>query len=635
VRARAQNPFPSPPKQPQRHNGHGSSSNHNNNNNNTGRGGGGGGPSDANHSDNNNWTSGPSFLSVPDAAFGLGSSLTPNPTQARGGAGGGELPDGYGSGGSLSATLERRRLEFIMPTPPHVAPKLDDGGDGSGGGKNLHNGGGGGDGGDGGGDDDDYFGQGDGDGGEGGDGQGGAARRLGVLALLRAAVPELFDHLSIRAVLAEWYRVLADLPLAIRQAVEMGLFSSAQLTRFLSMDVRPNAARAASRALPVGAAREFIGRLMADPAFLQKAAFEQSAAFALSMAHESSVRGDRLRDELDLALINSFGAAFAAGAAVWVTAPSRSYGAAAKMPWQRMLSELPHHVFDASGPLRQFSAGQRAAGLAASTAQLAAVGAATGAATSALSSAAVAMKQRADPAYEPSSPVPNVSTSAGGLAAFMAINANLRYQAIGGLDRWLYARAAAMSVYGAVSGVARAAGAGVGELSRAWWQGLATSRPEGVAALRAPSVPAPLVAKARAALGLPLAAEEEGAAVSAAATGSEDGGVAVEKVRVRRRLSRAELERRRQVKMEQALAAAEARAAAGLAAGEAAAAGEGEEVAAAAAETEARLRAAPAVMGGGLESLRAHALASGDEAVGVVGQAAKQVEAAAAELAAA
>jgi hypothetical protein len=506
-----------------------------------------------------------------------------------------------------------------MPTPPHVAPKLDDGGDGSGGGKNLHNGGGGGDGGDGGGDDDDYFGAGDGEDGDGSGGGGGAARRLGVLALLRAAVPELFDHLSIRAVLAEWYRVLADLPLAIRQAVEMGLFSSAQLTRFLSMDVRPNAARAASRALPVGAAREFIGRLMADPAFLQKAAFEQSVAFALSMAHEAQVRGERLQQELDLALINSLGAAFAAGAAVWVTAPSRSYGAAAKMPWQRMLSELPHHVFDASGPLRSFSAGQRAAGLAASTAQLAAVGALTGAATSALSAGAVAMHKRADPSYEPSSAVPDAAASAGGLAAFMAINANLRYQLIGGLDRWLYARAAAMSVYGCVSGVARAAGAGVGELSRAWWQGLATARPEGVAPLRAPQVPPALVARAKAALGLPEDEEVPEVAVSEA-LGSEAEGV--EKVRVRKRLSRAELERRRQAKQARLLAAAAAKA---QAAAEAAGAGE-------AGETEAALRSAPAVMGEGLESLRAHALATVDEGAEVVAAAAESAAEAAAEL---
>lgn len=528
------------------------------------------------------------FLSVPDAAFSV---------SARG-AGGGELPE-YGSGGSLSATLERRRLEFIMPTPPHVAPKLDDGGDGSGGGKNLHNGGGGGDGDGGGGDDDDYFGQGDGDGdGEGGGGDG--ARRLGVLALLRSAVPELFDHLSIRAVLAEWYRVLADLPLAIRQAVEMGLFSSAQLTRFLSMDVRPNAARAASRALPVGAAREFIGRLMADPAFLQKAAFEQSLAFALSMAHEAQVRGERLRDELDLALINSFGAAFAAGAAVWVTAPSRAYGSAAKMPWQRMLSELPHNVFDASGPLRQFSAGQRVAGFFASTAQLAAVGAATGAATSALSSAAVSLHQRANPDYEPSSAVPGVAASAGGLAAFAALNANLRYQLIGGLDRWLYARAAAMSLYGAVSASARAAGAGVGELSRAWWQGLATQRPEGVAPLKGPELPS--LARVKAALGVPLAAEELAAEEAGkAAAAAAEAGPAMEKVRVRRRMSRSELERRRLAK--------EAEAAAAAAGGEPAAA------AAAGGDLEARLAAAPAVMGEGIESLRAHALVSVEQEV--------------------
>jgi len=554
----------------------------------------------------------PSFLSVPSAAFGPSSFTVTNR-----GAGGGELPE-YGSNGrgsSLSATLERRRLEFIMPSPPHVAPKLDDGGDGGGGGKNLRNGGGGGDGGDGGGDDDDYFGQGEDGDGDGGDGGGGKARRLGVLALLRAAVPELFDHLSIRAVLAEWYRVLADLPLAIRQAVEMGLFSSAQLTRFLSMDVRPSAARAATRALPTGAARELIGRLMADPAFLQKAAFEQALAFAASMAHEAHVRGDRLAAELDLALINSFGAAFAAGAAVWVTAPSRAYGSAAKMPWQRMLSELPHNVFDASGPLRQFSAGQRAAGFFASTARLALVGAAAGGATSALSAAAVSLHQRSDASYAPSSPPPAVAASAGGLAAFMALNANLRYQLIGGVDRWLFARAAAISVYGGLSAALRAAGCATGELSRAWWQGLAAERAQGVSALRLPALPAPpTLARVKAALGVPggaeaLAAEVAEAEAAAAALAAEAAGLDAAgpgaKPRRRIRVSRSEAERRREAKAAAALAAdaageGEGRGAAGAEAGETAA-------------LEARLAAAPAAMGGGLESLRAHALASADQ----------------------
>ena len=105
-----------------------------------------------------------------------------------------------------------------------------------------HTGGGGGDDG---GDDDDYFNEGDDDG-EGGDGQGGKGR----WGLLRAAIPEQYDTFSIGAVLAEWIRTVADLPAILRQAVTMGLFSSAQLVRFFAMDVRPNVTRAATRRLP-------------------------------------------------------------------------------------------------------------------------------------------------------------------------------------------------------------------------------------------------------------------------------------------------------------------------------------------------------------------------------------------------
>ena len=104
----------------------------------------------------------------------------------------------------------------------------------------------GGGGGDDGGDDDDYFGG--EDDGEGGDGNGkGRGEGFG---LMRALIPEAYDKLSIAAVFAEWMRTVADLPLIIRRAVEMGLFSSAQLVRFFSMDVRPSIARTVSRNLP-------------------------------------------------------------------------------------------------------------------------------------------------------------------------------------------------------------------------------------------------------------------------------------------------------------------------------------------------------------------------------------------------
>ncbi len=88
------------------------------------------------------------------------------------------------------------------------------------------------------GDDDDYFNFDD----EGGDGD---ADRF-----FRTVIKQLYTPEAINAVLQEWFRTLATLPAIIRQSVELGLFSSAQLVRFLSMDVRPGMTRAVTRSLP-------------------------------------------------------------------------------------------------------------------------------------------------------------------------------------------------------------------------------------------------------------------------------------------------------------------------------------------------------------------------------------------------
>ena len=62
-------------------------------------------------------------------------------------------------------------------------------------------------------------------------------------------VQELYDEASLSAVLQEWYRTFADLPFFMRQSVQLGLFSSAQLVRFLCMDVRPGITRQVTRTL--------------------------------------------------------------------------------------------------------------------------------------------------------------------------------------------------------------------------------------------------------------------------------------------------------------------------------------------------------------------------------------------------
>lgn len=367
----------------------------------------------------------------------------------------------YGSGGSMGATLERSKLQFVMPTPVQQGPKLDDSGSGGDIGKIIHNGGGGG--GDDG-DDDDYFADGDDE----GDGEGDGSRD----SFWRVALPELYDKLSIGCVLAEWFRTVADLPLIIRRAVEMGLFSSAQLVRFCSMDVRPNVTRAVSRSLPPSWARDLVGRLMADPAFVQKMLLEQTFAIGSSLYHEASVRGKNFRKEWDLVLINTLGFAAATAATTWMVAPTRSYGGVHKFPWQQMLADLPQCVFDKSVPLRHYSKQARVTGFVARMAELSAVGALTGVVTSLMSSAAVALRRQRDPEFAPSVPLPSLGRSSAGLGAFFAINANTRYQLLGGLDRYMFDHSNFLWTYIGVSGFARLASNRIGELTRPAAQGV-------------------------------------------------------------------------------------------------------------------------------------------------------------------
>jgi len=267
---------------------------------------------------------------------------------------------------------------------------------------------------------------------------------------------------------------MVDLPIIIRRAVEMGLVSSAQLYRFLSMDVRPNITRAVTRSMPPTAAREFVGRLMADPGFVHKLVGETTLAAGSSLYYEWWLRRERFVKELDLALINTFGIAAATAATVFMVSPSRSYGTVHKFPWQKMLDGLPNMVFDSSGPLRQYSNQARVGGFFAKMAELSAVGMIAGGATSALSNAAVAIHKRVEPGFEPSVPVPELGRSAAGMGAYFALNANTRYQLIGGMDKYLFERANMIWAYVGMTTLYRLVSNRVGEASRPWWQGLPT-----------------------------------------------------------------------------------------------------------------------------------------------------------------
>lgn len=364
-----------------------------------------------------------------------------------------------GFGGQLSgggATLQRGKLDLSREVKSWE-PKLDEGGGGGGIGNKIFNGGGG-DGGDD--DDDDYFddfGEGDGD----GDGDG----------FFRTAIGQLYDEASRNAVLQEWFRTMSDLPVMLRQAASFGLLSSAQLVRFFSMDVRPNLTRFVTRSMPVQASRGIVGRLMADPAFMQKVAIEQMITLVGSLYWESRARGERFTKELDLVAINTLSLQAANLALVWMISPNRSFGVPHKYDWQRMLHELPANVFDASGPQRVYTMNSRMAGLLAKTAELCAVGSITGGAMSLMQMAAVKAHQLVNPEYQPSVVVPDFWRSSCGMAASMGLASNLRYQLIAGADRWLFDHGKYIAPYLASSTLMRVVSNRLGEETRLFLQG--------------------------------------------------------------------------------------------------------------------------------------------------------------------
>ena len=117
----------------------------------------------------------------------------------------------------------------------------------------------------------------------------------------------------------------------IRMAVEMGIVSSLALVRFMTVNVRPSVVRAVSRGTPQAFSRAFVGRLMADPAFLYKLAFEQVVTISAATMYEVAHRGDRLKSEWDLALSNVMQLSLANALTVWCVTPVRSFGSSATM----------------------------------------------------------------------------------------------------------------------------------------------------------------------------------------------------------------------------------------------------------------------------------------------------------------
>lgn len=86
----------------------------------------------------------------------------------------------------------------------------------------------------------------------------------------------------------------------------------AHLPRYLCWCPRPSSPGHLSPACPAlpspapppQVSREVVGRLMADPAFMQKLVLEQMITISSSLIYEAKVRGDRFWNELDLVAAN-------------------------------------------------------------------------------------------------------------------------------------------------------------------------------------------------------------------------------------------------------------------------------------------------------------------------------------------
>ncbi|KAF4346985.1 hypothetical protein G4B88_013292 [Cannabis sativa] len=205
--------------------------------------------------------------------------------------------------------------------------------------------------------------------------------------------PELFDRKFVDAVLNEWQKTMMDLPAGFRQAYEMGLVSSAQMVKFLAINARPTTTRMISRSLPQGLSRGFIGRMIADPAFLYKLLLEQAATIGCSVWWEVKNRKERIKQEWDLALVNVLTVTACNAIAVWSLAPCRSYGNTFRFDLQNTLQKLPNNVFEKSYPMREFDLQKRFHSFFFKAAELCMVGLTAGAVQGSLSNYLASKKE--------------------------------------------------------------------------------------------------------------------------------------------------------------------------------------------------------------------------------------------------
>ncbi|KAJ3701685.1 hypothetical protein LUZ61_005390 [Rhynchospora tenuis] len=360
-----------------------------------------------------------------------------------------------GRGGALSTTIEKSKIEFTQAKKKKKPPEVATGGGGGDIGKKIGHGGG--DGGDDDGDDDDYFDDFDDE--DDGD-DGGLFRR-------RIVLEELFDKEFVDAVLQEWGKTFMNLPAGLRQAYEMGLVSSAEIVKFFTVNARPTTSRFISRLLPESISRAFVGRIIADPAFLYKLLLESAATVATTTLWELRNRKDRIKEEWDLALTNILTATACNAFVVWSLAPCRSYGNTFRFDLENIIQKLPNNVFEKNYPMREFDMQKRIQSLLYKTAQLGIVGTVAGSVQGLLSNFLSSKKEGSL-----STTVPSPTTYALSYGAFLGLYANMRYQAVCGLDRVMFDHFDVLGVYIFLSTALRTMNTYVGETSKLAWLGV-------------------------------------------------------------------------------------------------------------------------------------------------------------------
>lgn len=163
----------------------------------------------------------------------------------------------------------------------------------------------------------------------------------------------------------------------------------------------------------------------------------------------------RLKDEWDLAAVNVLTLAAANMVINWSVAPCRKYHEPFRWEWQNTLQKLPHNAFDKSYKFAELSKLDRFYGFAYKSAELCAIGSVLGSVGGLVQNALVTVRQKIDPKFRPSVAVPSVGVSSLGYGAFMGLSGNLRYQLIGGLERFMGAKYSNLGFITLVSTAAR------------------------------------------------------------------------------------------------------------------------------------------------------------------------------------